>query len=281
VIVPHFWVPAETAHEKEKRTACPTRRGSGRVRDADRRGTRSTSQAIRKFLNEIDAEYPIQEIGYDDWNATELSRQLREEDGFGERMVPVRQGSKSLSDPMKEFEAMVMSGRIEHGNNPAMDWMIGNVCVKRDENGNIQPDKKKSTEKIDGPVATFTGMARALAAPLDDPEMIDALLGDERARRRRRARRAALGAEALAGLARRVPRRQHGGEDPALRVRAGRDGEGKHYATEHPAYPLLRWQAERRGHGLHVQTGDDRPGDPDGRTGTPTSTGPATPTPAS
>jgi phage terminase large subunit-like protein len=52
---------------------------------------------------------------------------------------------------MKEFEAMVMSGRLEHGANPAMDWMIGNLCVKRDDNGNIQPSKKKSTNKIDGP----------------------------------------------------------------------------------------------------------------------------------
>ena len=64
---------------------------------------------------------------------------------------------------MKEFEAMVMSGRIEHGGNPVMDWMIGNLSVKRDENANLQPHKGKSTDKIDGPVATFSGMARALA----------------------------------------------------------------------------------------------------------------------
>jgi phage terminase large subunit-like protein len=44
-----------------------------------------------------------------------------------------------------------------------MNWMIGNVCAKKDENGNVQPNKKKSTGKIDGPVALFTGMARALA----------------------------------------------------------------------------------------------------------------------
>jgi phage terminase large subunit-like protein len=163
-IVPFFWVPAETAEDKEKKDRVPYAawQRDGFVSLTD--GNEVDSQALRRFLNQSESEYPISELGYDEWNATELARQLREEDGFGDRMVIVRQGSKSLSDPMKEFEAMVMSGRVEHGGNPVMHWMIGNLCVKRDENDNIQPNKRKSTGRIDGPVATFTGMARALAA---------------------------------------------------------------------------------------------------------------------
>lgn len=168
VIVPHFWVPADTATDKERRDRVPyaawEREGFVRLTD----GSEIDSQSIRKFINDTNAAHPVQEIGYDDWNATELSRQLREEDGFGDRMVPVRQGSRSLSDPMKEFEAMVGSARLAHGGNPVMDWMVGNLCVKRDENNNIQPDKKRSTEKIDGPVALFSGMARALMADPND-----------------------------------------------------------------------------------------------------------------
>ena len=46
--------------------------------------------------------------------------------------------------------------------------MIGNLHVKRDDNGNLSPSKKKSVNKIDGPVALVTGMACALrmSAPL-------------------------------------------------------------------------------------------------------------------
>jgi phage terminase large subunit-like protein len=62
-------------------------------------GDEIDSQAIRGAINRINAVYPIVEIGYDDWNATELSRQLREEDGFGERMVIVRQGSSRSRTP--------------------------------------------------------------------------------------------------------------------------------------------------------------------------------------
>jgi len=168
VIIPYFWVPGETAKHKEKTDRVPysTWQRQGFVTMTD--GNEIDTQAIRTALNDGDKVYPIKDVGYDEWNATELSRQLREEDGFGERMVSVRQGTKTLSDPMKEVEAMVAGGRIEHGNNPVMAWMMGNVTAKRDENGNIQPNKKKSTGKIDGPVALFTGMARALVAPADD-----------------------------------------------------------------------------------------------------------------
>jgi phage terminase large subunit-like protein len=168
IIIPHFWVPNVTAHEKEKADHVPYAAWERAGFVTMTEGNEIDSQAIRAAINRIDHECPIVEVGYDEWDGTELSRQLREEDGFGDRMVPVRQGSRSLSDPMKEFEAMVMSGRLEHGSNPVMDWMIGNLCVKRDENGNLQPNKKKSANRIDGPVATFTGMARALAAPQDE-----------------------------------------------------------------------------------------------------------------
>jgi phage terminase large subunit-like protein len=163
--IPHFWVPADTAHIKEKRDHVPY---SAWERDGFVKlsgGGEVDTPALRAFINATDAIYPIQEIAYDDWNGTELSRQLRDEDGFKNRMWVVRQGHKSLSDPMKELEAMIVSGRAEHGANPAMDWMVGNIVAKKDSNANITPDKKESINKIDGGVALITGMARALAKP--------------------------------------------------------------------------------------------------------------------
>jgi phage terminase large subunit-like protein len=34
-----------------------------------------------------------------------------------------------------------------------MRWMVGNVAIRMDSNGNFKPDKEKSSEKIDGVVA--------------------------------------------------------------------------------------------------------------------------------
>lgn len=40
-----------------------------------------------------------------------------------------------------------------HDANPVMAWMVGNVEIMRDTNDNMKIDKKKSIDKVDGPVA--------------------------------------------------------------------------------------------------------------------------------
>jgi phage terminase large subunit-like protein len=40
--------------------------------------------------------------------------------------------------------------------------MMDNVFIKSDPAGNIKPDKEKSTEKIDGAVATIMALDRAV-----------------------------------------------------------------------------------------------------------------------
>ena len=39
---------------------------------------------------------------------------------------------------------------------------MGNIFNRTDSAGNIKPDKEKSTEKIDGVVATIMGLDRAI-----------------------------------------------------------------------------------------------------------------------
>ena len=66
-----------------------------------------------------------------------------------------------MSPPSKDFYQFVMEGRIRHGRHPVLDWNMANVIVDQDAAGNIKPNKKKSTEKIDGVVALVMGLARA------------------------------------------------------------------------------------------------------------------------
>ena len=49
--------------------------------------------------------------------------------------------------------------------------MAGNVALYTDSNGNIKPDKARSTEKIDGIVALIMGLA--LASTSDDDGVAD------------------------------------------------------------------------------------------------------------
>lgn len=102
-----------------------------------------------KMLNEYDI-HPLW-IGYDPWNSRYWVQEM-EEHGFV--MVEVRQGYKTLSQPMKELEADLRAKKINYGNNPVLKWNLTNVRVKVDENGNIRPIKGNNNRaRIDGAVS--------------------------------------------------------------------------------------------------------------------------------
>ena len=64
----------------------------------------------------------------------------------------------------------VITGRIAHGGCPVLRWNFDNIMVHHDESGNIRPDKKRATDKIDAAVATFMAFGRAIAQEDDyDP----------------------------------------------------------------------------------------------------------------
>ena len=50
--------------------------------------------------------------------------------------------------------------------------LVDNIFIKTDPAGNIKPDKEKSTEKIDGVVATIMALDRAIRCGLDDGESV-------------------------------------------------------------------------------------------------------------
>lgn len=117
---------------------------------------------IRKDLREMGKVLRIKTIGFDPWNASQFAIDLQS-DGF--QLVEIRQGMKSLSEPSKEFEKLIISGRIRHGNNPVMQWMVDNAAVRHDANDNIAPDKRSAAGKIDGVVASIMALARAITEP--------------------------------------------------------------------------------------------------------------------
>ena len=109
--------------------------------------------------------YDAAEIAFDPWGATQLATQLQE-DGF--EIVQVQQSVKNFSEAMKEMDAVVIDHRFHHEHNPVMAWMMSNVNARVDKNDNVFPNKLNDESKIDGPVATFMAMNRALLAQEND-----------------------------------------------------------------------------------------------------------------
>ncbi len=92
-------------------------------------------------------------IGYDSWSATYFVEEMK---GFfgKDSMLPVIQGKRTLSAPMRLMGADLDAKRINYGNNPITKWCLSNTSVDIDKNDNIQPAKGKSQRKrIDGTAA--------------------------------------------------------------------------------------------------------------------------------
>lgn len=92
-------------------------------------------------------------LGYDSWSATYFVEEMQGDFGK-DAMIPVIQGKKTLSGPMKSMGADLESKRINYGNNPITKWCLSNTSVEIDKNDNIQPSKgKQQRKRIDGTAA--------------------------------------------------------------------------------------------------------------------------------
>ncbi len=102
--------------------------------------------------------YDLVEVCVDPWNATQFMSHLID-DGF--RVVEVRMGYRTLSEPTKDLEGIILNHKIIHYNDPLLAWAVGNVVVQSDENMNIRPVKSKSSNKIDPAMALIIAHTRA------------------------------------------------------------------------------------------------------------------------
>ena len=159
IVIPRFWVPEETLHERAHADKVPYVEWMQRGQLKTTPGNVIDYNFIESEIKDLASEYQIQEIGFDPWNAMQTAVNLGE---AGLTMVEVRQGFKSMSPPMKEIEQLVRGKKLIHGGHPVLRWNVGNVQVKSDENDNIRPVKSKSTERIDGLVAMINAMSRAM-----------------------------------------------------------------------------------------------------------------------
>lgn len=120
-------------------------------------GNKVDKAVILEWFKELrdEGELYVLYIGYDPWHIDDsLLRAFRQE--FGERcMIPIRQGVKTLSMPMKDLRADLQAGNLIDNNNPIDKWCLANTDIRTDINGNIQPEKHcgESARRIDGTLA--------------------------------------------------------------------------------------------------------------------------------
>lgn len=118
-------------------------------------GNKISYKDVKAWFVEVQEKYDIYltMIGYDSWSAVYFVEDMQ--DYFGkDSMVPVIQGKKTLSQPMKMLGADLENNLIVYNNNPVDKWCLCNTAVDVDKNDNIQPIKtSKPRRRIDGTAA--------------------------------------------------------------------------------------------------------------------------------
>lgn len=116
-------------------------------------GAKVDYSKVTEWFLQMKADYEIAPlwIGYDPWNSNYWIDEMK---SYGFEMLEIRQGAKTMSNPMKQLEADLIEKKVNYNNNPILKWCLCNTAVKRDDNENIRPVKgQKQRARIDGAVS--------------------------------------------------------------------------------------------------------------------------------
>lgn len=150
-----YWIPEDLVEKKVNEDKIPYDRWIERGLIRTCPGNSVHYRHVKEWFIEIQEKFDIfiPWIGYDSWSAKYFVEDMQGYFGPAS-MIPVIQGKKTLSDPMKRLGNDLESKRIIYNNNPVDKWCLANTSYDEDRNGNIQPHKtSKSTRRIDGTAA--------------------------------------------------------------------------------------------------------------------------------
>ena len=147
-----YWLPSDLIEIRAREDKIPydvwEDRGLLRRSGNNKVDYKDITKWFLEIQNELDCY--VYKIGYDRWSATYLVDELTQY--FGKTVpVPVAQGAKTFSNPMKRLESDLRSKLINYNNNPILKWCLTNAAIKTDTNDNIALVKTSNPRRrIDG-----------------------------------------------------------------------------------------------------------------------------------
>lgn len=159
-ILARFWMPLDTLEARGEKDRVPYQQWVDEGFIEVTSGNVIDHNVIEEAVLGDAADFDLQSIAYDPWNATQLAASLLEK---GVPMVEFIQGLRSYSEPTKDFLAQLIDTKLDHGDNPVLRWMASNLKTHRDKNENLMPHKLHSTGRIDGISALIMANGRRIA----------------------------------------------------------------------------------------------------------------------
>lgn len=127
-------------------------------------------EVVRDTIVEQHKQHNVERIEFDQWNAGQMVGELEQ---ANIEVSFFKQGIATISYPTKQFEKLVIEGKIKHEGNPAMAWMLSGCVLYRDPNDNIKVHKgqsHKGTVRVDGIVASIMALGGLLTDVEDNTQ---------------------------------------------------------------------------------------------------------------
>lgn len=154
-----FWIPQAVIDEmdrqgdRKERDSVPYRLwiDQGYMRTCP--GNKVDKRCMLDWFCELrdNADMYTMYMGIDPWHFSDEELRVYRGELGNNAVIPIRQGTITLSQPMKDLAAEFKAHHVIYDNNPVLKWCLINTQAKVDVNGNIQPVKGTNrNNRIDG-----------------------------------------------------------------------------------------------------------------------------------
>ena len=159
IIYPFLFTPGDNAIERGEEDGFDYQKY---ITSGDLIGTRGRYVNFEDVLELLYAQEeltPIDTLGFDRWGSTTIINRL--EDKWN--VVPLGQGTGTMTPAINDFENLLIDGRLIIHNNEVFNIMAKNVVAVVNDGG-TRYSKTKSEFKIDGIIAMLMGLSLAVEA---------------------------------------------------------------------------------------------------------------------
>jgi phage terminase large subunit-like protein len=124
-------------------------------------GTVTNPEIIRAFLDKLLAEYKVQAVVFDKWQATDLQNYVEKK---GVKWFNFPQTHSYFHSPCLELEKLVGRKKLVHDGNALLRWQVGHTSLHRDGKGYTKPQTSKPENKKDNLISVLMALSHVLLA---------------------------------------------------------------------------------------------------------------------
>jgi phage terminase large subunit-like protein len=114
--------------------------------------------AIKEQVEEDRKHFVVKSLGFRKWGAVQLAIELQGDDDL--EVVEIPQTFGGMSAGTKELERLVLAKQFHHNGNAVARYMVDGLAVIKNKDGDVRPDRDKSTTSISGVAAAVMALGQ-------------------------------------------------------------------------------------------------------------------------